>query len=97
MAGEYKAPCGCKIHVAQWTAKRKVVTQESCPLHKNAAALLAALKVLMPEGWGDGDMDHMPGIKQARIAIALAEPHPPNHAIGTAKRYERVPKEFFHD
>ena len=48
MAGEYKATCGCKIHVAQWTAKRKVVTQESCPLHKNAAQLLAALKGLYP-------------------------------------------------
>ena len=44
MAGEYKAPCGCKIHVIQWTAKRKVVTQESCPLHKAASELLAALK-----------------------------------------------------
>ena len=42
MAGEYKAPCGCKIHVIQWTAKRKVVTQESCSLHKAAPKLLAA-------------------------------------------------------
>ncbi len=72
MAGEYKAACGCKIHVLQWTAKRKVVTQESCPLHKNARELLLALKALMPKGtaWRDGTMDHMPGIKQAREAIA---------------------------
>lgn len=36
--------------------------------------LLAALKAIMPEGWGDDDvMDHIPGIKQARLAIAKAE------------------------
>ena len=36
--------------------------------------LLAALKALMPEGWGvDDTMDHMPGVKQARVAIARAE------------------------
>jgi len=46
MAGEYKATCGCKIHVAQWTAKRKVVSQESCPLHKAAPELLAAAKAV---------------------------------------------------
>lgn len=45
MAGEYKAPCGCKIHVIQWTAKRKVVTQESCSLHKAALELLKAAKL----------------------------------------------------
>jgi HJR/Mrr/RecB family endonuclease len=44
MAGEYKSACGCKIHVAQWTAKRKVVTQESCPLHKAAPKMFAALQ-----------------------------------------------------
>jgi hypothetical protein len=36
--------------------------------------LLAALKAIMAEGWGKDDtMDHMPGIKQARLAIANAE------------------------
>lgn len=44
---EYKSSCGCAIHVAQWTAKRKVVTQKSCPLHKNAPELLSALKALL--------------------------------------------------
>lgn len=38
-----------------------------------APDLLDALKALMPEGWGDDDtMDHMPGIKLARAAIAKA-------------------------
>jgi len=33
--------------------------------------LLEALKALLPEGWGDDDtMDHMPGVKLARLAIA---------------------------
>jgi hypothetical protein len=39
-----------------------------------APDLLAALKGLLPEGWGDDDtMDHIPGVKQARAAIAKAE------------------------
>lgn len=37
------------------------------------AELLAAMKALIPEGWGDdGTMEHMPGIQQAREAIAKA-------------------------
>jgi hypothetical protein len=36
--------------------------------------LLAALKALLPEGWGDDEtMYHMPGVKQACEAIAKAE------------------------
>lgn len=38
-----------------------------------APDLLAACKALMPEGWDEGHMDHMPGIKLARLAIAKAE------------------------
>ena len=47
--------------------------------HLLAAApdLLAALKALMPKGWGEDDtMDYMPGIKAARLAIAKAEGRP---------------------
>lgn len=44
MAGEYVSECGCKINVIQWSSKRKVVTQKSCPLHKHAKELLEALK-----------------------------------------------------
>jgi hypothetical protein len=51
MAGEYKAPCGCKIHVAQWTAKRKVVSQESCAVHKHARELLRAAEAILPDLW----------------------------------------------
>jgi len=47
MAGEYMSTCGCKIHVIQWTSRRKVVTQQSCPLHKNAQELLESLKGLL--------------------------------------------------
>jgi hypothetical protein len=32
--------------------------------------LIRALKALMPQGWDDGTMDHMPGIKQARTIFA---------------------------
>lgn len=61
MAGEYKAPCGCKIHVAQWTARRKVVTQESCPLHKAAPALLAALKRIRAVACGEEQVENWEG------------------------------------
>lgn len=38
------------------------------------AELVTALKALLPEGWGDDDtMDHIPGVKLARAAIARAE------------------------
>lgn len=37
-----------------------------------APDLLAALRELLPEGWDDGTMDHMPGVKAARLAIAKA-------------------------
>lgn len=43
--------------------------------HQFAAApnLLAALKAVVPAGWLDNDtMEHMPGIKLARAAIAKA-------------------------
>lgn len=34
--------------------------------------LLAALQKLLPQGWDDGTMDHIPGVKEAREAIAAA-------------------------
>lgn len=37
-----------------------------------APDLLAACQALLPEGWDDGTMDHMPGIALARAAIAKA-------------------------
>jgi hypothetical protein len=47
VAGEYKSACGCKIHVAQWTAKRKIVTQESCPMHKSAPDMFGRLNTIV--------------------------------------------------
>lgn len=38
-----------------------------------APELLEALKELLPQGWGDDTMDHIPGVKKARMAIAKAE------------------------
>jgi hypothetical protein len=38
-----------------------------------APDLLEALRGVLPEGWGDDDtMDHVPGVKAARLAIAKA-------------------------
>lgn len=36
--------------------------------------LAEALRGLIPEGWDDGTMDHMPGIKQAYAALEKAAP-----------------------
>lgn len=47
MAGEYKSPCGCTIHVAQWTAKRKIVSQMRCTFHKQAEAVARELLKIM--------------------------------------------------
>lgn len=44
-------------------------------LEREHADLLAALKALLPKDWRDGTMDHMPGVKQARQAIANASKH----------------------
>jgi hypothetical protein len=39
-----------------------------------APELLEAVRALLPEGWGDDDtMDHMPGVRLARLAIAKAQ------------------------
>ncbi len=37
-----------------------------------APELLAALRGLLPKGWGDGTMDHVPGVAAAHAAIAKA-------------------------
>jgi hypothetical protein len=51
-----------------------VATKADAALIVAAPDLLAALKALLPDGWGDDDtMDHIPGVKQARAAIAKAE------------------------
>lgn len=42
-------------------------------LMEAAPDLLQACKALLPEGWDDGTMDHMPGVELARKAIAKAE------------------------
>jgi hypothetical protein len=75
MSGEYKATCGCEIHVAQWTSKRKVVTQKSCPLHLAAPDLLAACKLVLPEieqNWRTSDSEELAALKSA-IAKAQGE------------------------
>ena len=45
------------------------------PLNPEALSdLYEALVELLPEGWGDDDtMDHMPGVKKARAALAKAK------------------------
>lgn len=44
MAGEYKSPCGCTIHVAQWTSNRKVVSVKNCPMHKHAEDMVKLIR-----------------------------------------------------
>jgi hypothetical protein len=71
MAGEYTADCGCKIHVIQWTSKRKVVTQESCPLHKHAKEVLEVLKELSAGMWA-GEGSSLPCVLGSQVAKARA-------------------------
>ena len=76
MAGEYKSPCGCVIHIAQRTAKRKVVSQQSCPLHKHANDLQEALFLLLSmieiEALIPDSVSYM---KKAREALAKSGRH----------------------
>ncbi len=62
------AGCGCTIERSGLR-----VTFRSCAMHGAAEELLDALRGLLPEGWGEGHMDHMPGVLAARLAIAKAE------------------------
>lgn len=32
-----------------------------------------ALRELLPRGWRDGTMDHMPGVKAARLALEVSK------------------------
>lgn len=43
----FKSKCGCEIHVIKWSSKANSVTVQSCPVHKNAVALLAAVKPII--------------------------------------------------
>lgn len=56
------------IVLAEETDRRS----EEAAFYAAAPDLLAACKALMPDGWDEGHMDHMPGIKLARLAIAKA-------------------------
>lgn len=76
MSGEYKSSCGCRIHVIQWTSKHKVVTQESCPLHKHAKELLDALRKCryrLGQLAGPKDDDANRAVLTADTTIAKAE------------------------
>jgi hypothetical protein len=52
----------------EWTPEEIANARLICA----APDLLAALKMLLPEGWDDGSMDHMQGVREARRAIAKA-------------------------
>ncbi len=41
------------------------------PTIGKSVQLRAALRDLIPEGWESGHMDHMPGIKTARLLLGL--------------------------
>ena len=78
MAGEYKSACGCKIYVTQWSAKRKVVTQESCAIHKNARELLRAAEAILPDVWEENleqeqESDYERRIVALRVAILKSQ------------------------
>lgn len=53
---------------AFWENKKFVAHAARCH-----ADLLNAVRKLLPRGWRDGTMDHMPGVKIAREALAKAK------------------------
>jgi hypothetical protein len=73
----YKSECGCEIHVAQWTTKRKIVSVAYCPLHKRAGLLLQSLKLARSIIRGD-DLNNCSAMEQETVqeldrVIDLAE------------------------
>jgi hypothetical protein len=48
-------------------------TLEAANVLSAAPELLEAVRALLPRGWRDGSMDHMPGVSIARMALAKAE------------------------
>ena len=82
---EYKSQCGCKIHVAQWTSKRKLVSVKQCPLHKAAPALLEACKAALAMMDSMDEIDprctHGYGLVEEKLfqAIAAAEREEDTH------------------
>jgi hypothetical protein len=65
MSGEYKSTCGCKIHVA-----RKVVSQKSCAVHKNASDLLRAAEAILPDLWEE-NFEHEQETDYERRVVAF--------------------------
>ena len=65
VSGPYGHPATCD------SAADAEFIVRACNAHDD---LLAALKALLPEGWDEGHMDHMPGVRAARLAISSARP-----------------------
>jgi hypothetical protein len=40
---EFRSGCGCQIHVAQWTTKRKIASVKYCNVHSGKATEAAVL------------------------------------------------------
>jgi hypothetical protein len=72
---EYKSQCGCEIHVAQWTTKRKIVSVKYCSLHKSAGLLLQSLKYARSfiRGNGCAEISCPETVNELDRVIALAE------------------------
>jgi len=70
----YRSTCGCEIHVAQWTSKRKIASLKNCAVHKAAPELLAACKAAEPLLVGAlAFVDCNKQLSQLREAIKSAE------------------------
>ena len=74
---ELAPTCTCRAHISRRGLLAKDYEESAfvskCLLCEAAPDLLKACKALLPEGWDDGTMDHMPGVKIARESIARAE------------------------
>lgn len=68
---DFKAPCGCEIHIIKWSSQRDIASVKSCPLHKAAPELLAALESIV--NCPDYNDIHTHQLLDAKAAIKKAK------------------------
>lgn len=77
-AGRHPLAVSMPANSKQYFCESDGTREANANLIAAAPELYEALMALLPEGWGDDDtMDHMRGVKLARLAIAKAEGREP--------------------
>lgn len=74
----YKANCGCEIHIVKWNYKTEVASVKHCPLHKAAGDLLEACKAIFDsfQHFHTSDEPKITAFQKLTEAIVKAEGRP---------------------